>query len=404
MAINATKKWFEIFKPISPDPIMQANLDFLADPRLNKINAGIGMIMDPKSKKPFVSAILKKIGKAIAFDDNGYLPSHGHEGYLDAHARYLIFGEALWEKIKPSTVWAQTIGGTNALELSAELLSMSLLSDHKKLLLDTGWPNHPKIFKNFTITNYEHENKQTREYNHEIYISLLKKCPESSVLVLQIGGYNDDGTERSISQWKEIVAIVKSKSLIPILDFPYLGLVNGWDQDNLPVKLFAESGIICFVCASNSKNVAYNARLGSLYVINLPGNVAKNMQGTLSNTLIRPFFSNPPAFAAQVFSRILSDTTLINEYKEEVTAIRISLIDSNRKVLASVLGKQYDWITKKRGMFLKLKLDGWTDAQYTFLKSDNAIHGPKNSRLNMGGFDPSKMKEIALIYKKALEL
>ena len=138
--------WFDSYSSVSADPIMQANLDFLADSRGDKVNAGIGMIMDPKTKKPFVSPTLKKIGKEIAFDDNGYLPSHGFDKYLDAHAQFLIFGDDLWSQLKPTIVKAQTIGGTNALELTTELLDLALPVDKKQILLDTGWPKHQKKF------------------------------------------------------------------------------------------------------------------------------------------------------------------------------------------------------------------------------------------------------------------
>lgn len=396
--------WFDSYLEVPADPIMQANLDFLADSRINKVNAGIGMIMDPKTKKPFVSPTLKKIGKEIAFDDNGYLPSHGFDEYLDIHAQQLIFGDALWGRIKSTIVKAQTIGGTNALELAGELLDLGLSINQKQLLLDSGWPNHPKIFKKFNIINYQHENPKSRTYNHTVYIEKLTKLPKRNIVVVQVGGYNDDGTERNEAQWEEIVQIIKEQDHIPILDFAYNGLVNGWGTDASPVRMFTQQGIIAFICASNSKNVAYNARLGSLYVVNLPRGAAENMQGTLSNNLIRPFFSNPPAFAAQTFARILGDSTLREEYKKEVDDIRVNLLKKNRQILSEALGSDYRWIIDKRGMFLKLKLDGFSDAQLKFLKEDNAIHGPKSSRLNMGGFEPDRMKEIAEIYKKALTI
>lgn len=381
---------------------MQANLDYIADSRAHKVNAGIGMIMDPKTGKPFVSKTLQKIGKEIAFDDNGYLPSHGHEAYLSLHAKHLIFGNDLWEAMHTTTVKAQTIGGTNALELAGEILKMGLNKNNWALLLDTGWPNHPKIFKDFIITDYVHEDPHTRQYDHDAYIKALKNHDAGSMVLLQVGGYNDDGTERNNDQWDEIAEIIAGKNVIPILDFAYNGLVNGWEEDNYPVRLFVKKGIITFVCASNSKNVAYNARLGALYIVNLPSSAAQNIQSTLANTIIRPFFSNPPAFAAQTFARILADDTLRSEYQHEVEEIRVTLLEKNRQTLAAVLGEGFEWITARRGMFLKLKPDGWTDTQIKYLKDDNAIHGPQNSRLNMGGFNPEKMEEIAGIYKKTL--
>ena len=397
-------KWYSNFTASLPDPIMRVNLDYIADTRPNKINAGIGMIMDPKTNKPFVSTVLKHIGKEIAFNDNGYLPSNGHKGYLLAHGQYLIFGTEIWDNVAGSLIMAQTIGGTNALVLASKVLEQSLQNHQKKLLIDTGWPNHPKIFSHFEIINYEHESPETRTYNHDIYIAKLKNHPIGSPVLLQTGGFNDDGTERSENQWSEILEIVVSRKLIPIFDFAYNGLVNGWEKDAFPVHLFIKKGVIIFVCASNSKNVAYNARLGSLYIVNVDKKYTNNIQDSLSNKIIRPQYSNPPAFAAQVFAKILTDDTLRKQYQDEVTDIRINLLDKNRQILADVLGSKYHWIKEKRGMFLKLIPSGFSDEQVSFLKEKHAIHGPKSSRLNMGGFDPKKMRQIAKIYKDTLSL
>jgi len=405
-----TRAWISAFENTPTDPIMRINIEYRADPRTNKINAGIGMILDPKTSKPFVPSIVKKVAQQIALDDVAYLPSLGHVGYLDAHARYMVFGETVWEQLsqnieglRPHTVvWAQTFGGTKALSLAAALLSQSLTNEQKHIIVDTGWPNYNKIFSSFTITHYQHENTQTHAYNRQEYIDKLKIQPIGSVVVLQVGGYNDDGTERTTTDWEEIVAIVKSREMIPILDFAYNGLVNGWEKDNDPVKLFTQKGIITFVCTSNSKNVAYNARLGSIYIVNLPAEKAGILQNYLENAVIRPDYSNPVAATAQVMDIVLRDDKMRAEYFREIDDIRVNLMDFNRNTFAQVLGEKYAWIANKRGMFFKLSHEEFSDEQVRILKDEHAVFGPKSSRLNLGGFDPQKVEEIAQIYKNIL--
>lgn len=402
---NNHSSWVSKFQSVPPDPIMRTQIEFQTDIRPNKINAGIGMIMNPKTGKPFVTEVVKEIGKKIAFDDVSYLTSIGHTGYLESHGRELVFGEDLWSEISKETlVWAQAMGGTKAMSLAAQLLIRALDRQNRQLLLDPGWPNNLKIFADFAITSYTHENPKSRQYNHREYIEKLKNHPKRAIVVLQVGGYNDDGTERSQAQWDEIAEIIKTLNHQPILDFAYNGLVRGWEVDNYPVRTFTIRGITTFVCVSNSKNVAYNARLGSLYIINIPKEYKDAIQQNLAHNIIRPDYSNPNAFAAQTMAMIFNDETLKSRYKKEIDAIRVNVLEKNRQILAETLGKDYSWITEKKGMFLKLKLGGYTEEQIKFLKDDNAIHGPKSSRLNMGGFDPDKMVEIAKIYKKALQL
>ena len=407
-----TQNWYDKFKAYLPDPIMNVNLEYISDKRPNKINAGVGMIMDPQSGKPFVPTAIRKIGKEIAFENNAYLPSEGHLGYLYSHASELVFSSDIWKgfyqkhKIdyRPeSVVWAQTIGGTKAINLTAKLISLSIPPNERNLLLDSGWPNYFKIFHDCNITTYVHEDPITRKYNHELYIKTLKGQPKDSIVVLQACGYNDDGSDRSTKQWDEIIDILVDQNNLVVVDFAYNGLVNGWQVDNYPVIKLAISGLISFICVSNSKNVSYNSRLGSLYIINLKKDVADNIQGNLSNLIIRSDYSNPNAFPAQTMSVIFHDQTLLKLYKAEIDDVRQTLLFANRVNLSESLGSGYEWIENKRRLYLKLLSGGFNQNQMSFLK-DQAIHGPKSSRLNMGGFDPKKMGQIAKIYKHALSL
>lgn len=410
MTQNDANVWYDSYETIPPDAIMQAGLEFQNDTRPNKVNAGIGMILDSSTGKPFVPPVVQSVAQDIGLYDAGYLPSHGHNGYLEAHARELVFGPELWSKMggvnggrKPDNfVWAQTLGGTKALNLAATLLKLNMATGERNLLLDKGWPNYFRIFDGFTITEYVHENPDTRQYNHDEYMKVLSNHPSFGYVLLQAGSYNDDGTERSIDQWKEIIEVIGARKLQPILDFAYNGLGNGWEIDNIPAQLLVKSGITTIFCVSNSKNFAYSARLGSLYIANIPKDKADAVQSTLANVIIRSDYSNPSAFPAQTFALVLNDATLRAQYKEQITEVRQNVLDFNRNTFARVLGLH--WITKKRGMFFKLIPSGFSDTQVAFLKDENAIHGPKSSRINVGGFDPDKIEEIAGIYKKALEL
>ena len=403
--------WIDNFEQTPRDPIMQENIEFLEDRRPEKVNAGIGMIMDERRGRVFVPAVVVRVGKKLAFENVGYLESAGHTGYLESHARELVFGPELWSQIqrkkgeKPETlVWAQTIGGTNALKWAATLLELGLLQGHKKLLLDPGWPNHLNIFRKFKIISYIHEDSATRAYRHTEYMKKLKNHLRECPVLLQVAGYNDDGTERTFAQWDEIVEVIYSKKLQPILDFAYNGLVNGWYEDNYLVKRLTKKGAVTIICVSNSKNVGYNLRLGSLYIVNLSPMAATKIQATLANSLIRPDYSNPVAIGAETLSTILNDKILLLEYKNEIDKVRLEILEHNRRKMVEALGRNFAWILKKKGLFFKLIPGGFSSQQVRFLKNEKAIHGPQSSRLNIGGLPSSRISEIARVYKLALSM
>ena len=79
------------------------------------------------------------------------------------------------------------------------------------------------------------------------------------------------------------------------------------------------------------------------------------------------------------------------------------LLNERKKSPNQLTLTDFHRVENKRGLYLKLLSGGFNQNQMSFLK-DQAIHGPKSSRLNMGGFDPKKMGQIAKIYKHALSL
>lgn len=408
---RSNRDWTNNFDSLPADPIMAARAEYVADKRKNKINAGIGMIFDFKKGLPFIPSVVLETSKKIGFSNTSYQGSSGSPEFLYLNGKHLVFGEDLWDELygkdqkKPaSMVWAQTLGGTNALYLAKEILQMSTPDSKRILYLDPGWPNHPNIFKSFEIKTYEHVDPETNLYNHQNLMQSLKKAPAGAAVLLQVCGYNDDGADREPHHWNQLAEVIDKRKLIPILDFAYNGLARGFGKDNYPVTLFAKKGITTFICVSNSKNVGYNLRLGALYIINLEPDKAAKIQQNLENKIIRTSYSNPPGLPPQVMSVILKDPKKRKKYMDQIERVRKNVLEHNRNAFLKILGPQYQWISTRHGIFMKLKTDGFTDKQYKFLKEKNAIHGPKSSRINLGGFDPKKVAGFVKIYKKALSL
>ncbi len=391
-----------------PDANMEANVAFKACPHPDKINAGIGMIMD--GKVAFTPSIVRKIGREIAFNDTGYLSSAGNQEYLELNARHLVFGEIVWEELggMDNVVATQTMGGTGALFVASDFLNEVLPEKNKNLLLDPGWGNHRNIFAKLDAnpTTYVHENPETRDYDHGAYLDVLNEHPEGCPVLLQVAGYNNDGSERSEDQWNDIAEIIKAKKNIAILDFAYNGLVDGFGYDNYAIAEFADNGIPSIVCVSNSKNAGmYNMRLGALYMMNLPKEQRDNIQGFITNKRIRGVWSNPNGLPAATMAEILKSEEHRAMFMQEVHKdILEDILEYNKAELVAVLGDDFDWIQKKGGIFFNLIYDGFTPEQVRFLREEKHIFCPPSSRINVGGLPPQRIEEIAMALRDTISM
>lgn len=392
--------WADGIERTEQDDIMSASHAFRVDPRRDKLNLSPGVVFD-KCGRPFATDVFRRHLREVAGKDVGYLDAVGYQTYLAAHGRELVFGQELWgemggsmsDNTKPPTMaWCQTVGSSHALRMVNDLLLAKLAPNQQTILIDTGWQNHQAIFAELERVNYQHENPEDREYNHLEYLRLLKEHPEGSPILLQAAGYNDDGADRTREQWVEIIEIVRARRLLPVFDFAYNGLVKGFSRDNFAVKAFTSAGIPCFVCVSNSKNMSYGARLGSLYAVNFPEEQAVNLQTYMAYKLVLYGIGSAPRDSAVAAANMLTDEEDRAEHSREIRKVarRIGRV---RTALARELNAP--WIENKSGLFVKLKAEGLTDEELSRLRGDQGLYTPPSSRLNLGGIPERLVKIVA---------
>ena len=104
------------------DPILGLTEAYLADPRPNKVNLGVGIYTDEQGRVPVLKAV-QQVEQALARDTQprGYLPIDGLPAY-NKLSQELLFGAGspLLETGRVAT--AQTIGGSGALRVAADLI------------------------------------------------------------------------------------------------------------------------------------------------------------------------------------------------------------------------------------------------------------------------------------------
>lgn len=399
--------------PYKKDEIFAAKSLWTEDRKTHpeSINAAIGMIMSEETGKALMLDIVKQVRREVVLEDMGdYLSPAGHLGFLDSYAKF-IFGDVLWNRFprngemsgKPSTVvWMHTMGGTGAGYVGRKIADTFLVGDHKKLLWDSGWGNHKKMFRGYEFVEYPYENPETREYNHSEFMNLLENHPEGNPVLMQVVGHNGTGADRTDPQWNEIIDIVAKRRLLPMLDMPYNLLAKGEDNDHFAPVAFVERGIPLMLYTSRSKNMTWpNGRLGAMYFINVDPITATRLQGTAEDEKVRPVWSNPPYEPAAVAHQIHSNPEKQTQYLNEIEPVRLSL-DYRRAVICETLGEDFAWIKDRNGLFLTFMLQGFTDSQMHFLREENHIHGLPNSRVNIGGLPESRIHDIADLYRQAI--
>jgi aspartate/tyrosine/aromatic aminotransferase len=404
--------WPNKIRSAEPTDIEQAVRDFDADTRPDKVNLGVGLVMI--NGKPFTPEIVFEMQENFERPramDTGYLPASGNESYLAGHAN-LVFGQEWWDGIrtehqqKPeSIVWAQVFGGSGSLNIAANVLQDHLDKDQRIILLDRGWAYYTEIFEKRKFKIREYSDADHRQYNHDAYMEKLRSHPDGGVVHLQASGRNDDGLDRNQNQWDEVVDVMAQKSHTPLIDMAYQGLVKGWDEDNYIVRKVAQQKFQAFICVSNSKNVAANARLGSLYVINLEPQKARDLQAWINNKIVGPLYSNPTAAYTVACAQIFNHPHLRERYKREVDAVR-SQVHENKRRFVEILGDGYEWVMQNtRGLFFKLlPPPGFNEPQLEFLGRANPIHNLRSSRINVGGLPSNRVEQIAHLYREALRI
>ena len=277
------------------DPILGLNEQFNADPHPAKINLGVGVYTDENGKLPLlrcVRAAEETMAKAPA--TRGYLPIDGIVAY-DSVTQALVFGEDHPARTAGRIATVQTVGGTGALKVGADLLKR--MSPGKRVLIsDPSWENHRALFENagFEVATYPYYDAARHDVAFDAMLSGLDAAEPGTVVVLHACCHNPTGCDLTTEQWKEVVAVVAKRRLVPFLDLAYQGFGDGIAEDGQAVLLFVEAGLDCLVATSFSKSFSlYGERVGALSVVCFTADEAARVLSQLKR-VIRTNYSNPP--------------------------------------------------------------------------------------------------------------
>ena len=268
---------FEALKPQGLDPIMAGFMAFGADPRPEKINLGVGMYYNERGEIPVMDVV--RAAQAIVaptIRSYAYLQPDGLPALREATKR-LVFGEAMVASDGARIVTVQTLGGTGALKVGADVIARIAPGSTVAMSRPT-WGNHPAIFggAGLTVTEYPYYDAATGLVDWPGMRDAVAQMAAGTVVLLHACCHNPTGADLTPENWVELAGLIKERGLVPFLDMAYAGFAEGLEADSAPARLLAQAGGPVFVATSFSKSFAlYAERVGALSVVAASADQAK---------------------------------------------------------------------------------------------------------------------------------
>ncbi|EDZ47698.1 aromatic amino acid aminotransferase [Rhodobacterales bacterium Y4I] len=385
---------FETLKPQPADKILMLMLMYRDDPRADKIDLGVGVYKNAEGVTPVMRAI--KAAEHKLWEEQttkSYVGLAGDPAYSDAMIK-LILGDAV---ARENIAAAATPGGTGAVRQAFELIKMAN-PKARVFVSDPTWPNHVSILNYVGIETvvYRYFDRDTRGVNFDGMMEDLKGAQKGDVVLLHGCCHNPTGANLNEVQWKEVIALLNERGLIPMIDIAYQGFGDGLEEDALGVRLVASSCPEVLIAASCSKNFGiYRERTGLLMAVSNDASAQALNQGTLA-FLNRQNYSFPPDHGARLVTMILNDDALRADWAAELEEVRLGMLGL-RQQLADELRRltgsdRFSFIAQHRGMFSLL---GTTPELVEKMRVDNGIYMVGDSRLNIAGLNAQTVPVLA---------
>ncbi|MBH1529014.1 aspartate/tyrosine/aromatic aminotransferase [Stenotrophomonas maltophilia] len=379
------------------DPILGLTEAYNADSRPTKVNLGVGIYYDESGRIPLLRAV-KQIEQQLAAEakPRGYLPIDGLPAYTQA-TRELVFGKDSPLLATGRVTTAQTVGGSGALRVGADVLK-KLLPHATVALSNPSWENHRAVFSaaGFEVVEYSYFDPTTHGVNFDALLADLGKLEAGTVVLLHACCHNPTGADLTVTQWKQVAQLLKDRQLFPFIDMAYQGFDKGIEQDGAAVRIIAEAGIDSFIVANSySKSFSlYGERVGALSMVAPTAADAKAVQSQVKR-VIRTIYSSPSTHGAALVAGVLTNPELramweqeLTEMRERIHALRHGLVEK----LAAAGAPQFGFINEQAGMF---SYSGLSREQVERLRDEFGIYAVGTGRICVAALNQSNLEYVA---------
>ena len=373
----------EDLAPKPPDPLLKIIKMFREDPRLDKIDLGVGVYRDENGVTPVMKAIKEAEQRLVREQKTKtYVGQQGDVEFLR------LFGELAFGVQARDLVSIQSVGGTGALRLGCDLLKNA---GAKRIILPTpSWPNHPAIIAAARLEQVDIPffDVARQEIDIGALIAGLDRAERGDAVILQACCHNPLGADFSLQQWDALTEAVIERGVIPFLDLAYQGFGDGLDQDAAGARHILARVPHAVIAVSAAKNFGvYRERVGACFV-KAPAAARAATQSNLF-ALARANYSMPPDHGASCVRIVLSDAELRRMWADELDEIR-EHIKKTRATLAAVRINSIPMhlVATQKGMFTSLPL---SEAQVVRLREEFGVYMTDAARINVAGLPPNEV-------------
>ncbi len=364
--------------PVEADALLALIALCAADPRPDKIDAGVGVFRDAKGRTPILKVMKAAEQRLLdSQESKSYLGSAGDKRFAELLRPILLGEHADDERI----VGLQTPGGCGALRLGFELVRT--FNPNARVLFGTPtWPNHPPIIRavGLELVEYPYYDRDGGDVRFDDMRAALGNAEAGDVVLLHGCCHNPTGADLSDDQWDEVTRLVAARGLIPFVDIAYQGFGRGLDEDARGLRGILAACDEVIVAQSCDKNFSvYRDRVGSLFVKTARReDSAKAMAHVMQRS--REMWSMPPDHGAAAVRIILDDAELRAQWLDELEAMRARINSVRARIAAG--DPRLAFIGGQFGMFSMLPL---SKDKVLKLRDDHAIYMADSGRFNVVG-------------------
>ncbi len=394
---------FENIPQAPDDPILGLLETFKKDTRAHKVNLSLGVYCNEQGQTPILN-VVKQVEKDLLAQEQSkrYLPIVGSPDYAQA-VRKILLSEA--EIDTDRVCVAQTIGGTGALRVLAELM-VKHLNVKRVWVSHPTWANHYQVFRSLglQIHEYHYYDSLTHKLAFDLMLEDLQQAQAGDAVLFHGCCHNPTGIDLNISQWDEVARLTAEKNLLPFFDFAYQGFGQGLNEDVAGLHLFLQYHQALLVASSFSKNLGlYGERVGACTVIAPTPTAASHVLSQLK-VIIRTIYSSPSLHGGEIATKICLDPHLYKQWQEELTQMRMYL--QKMRVLfvdqlQAYTGQPFTFLSQQQGMF---SYTGLNAEQAQALKDDHAIYLLKSGRVNVSGLNSENIERVCQAINTVMDI
>jgi aspartate aminotransferase len=388
---------FERLEPVVADAILTLMAAYRADPDARKVDLGIGVYRDERGETPVLESVRRAEDALLAAQTTKtYVGPAGSPGFNQAMER-MVLGASHPALTANRVRTMQAPGGCGALRLGAELIRLASPDSVVHVSTPT-WVNHVPLLSGagLKIERYPYLDPATGAVQFERMTETLERLPACAVLLLHASCHNPTGADLSQGQWRELLALVQRRQLLPFIDMAYQGLGEGLEEDAFGLRLFCAElpEVLCAVSCSKNFGV-YRERVGALHLVSSSPAAADAAASQLVR-IARGSWSMPPDHGAAVVHIILADEALRALWLQEVGAMRRRIQGLRQEVVQQLREhcpqRDFAFILTQRGMFSYL---GISSAQVRALREHHHVYMTDDSRMNIAGLRRENLEYFA---------